>query len=96
MLILNLHDPLIARIEWCKVEVKEINAGISQQIIPAKNLKIFLAPSNRGVILYVEAREMTNREKEDFWAEVEGGVFLFAFVLAPILTVILLLCRFAA
>jgi hypothetical protein len=36
---------------------------------------------------------MTNREKEDFWAEVEGGVFLFAFVLAPILTVLILLCK---
>ncbi len=36
---------------------------------------------------------MTNREKEDFWAEVEGGVFLFAFILAPILTFLILLCR---
>ena len=61
-----------------------------------KMFKTFLAQFKGEVILYVEAERMTNREKEDFWAEVEGGFFLFAFVLAPILTILILLARVSA
>jgi len=31
------------------------------------------------------------RKNEDFWSEVEGGFFLFAYVGAPILTIITIL-----
>ncbi len=65
-------------------------------LLRLKIFKTFLAQFSGEVILYVEAERMTNREKEDFWAEVEGGFFLFAFVLAPILTILILLARVSA
>lgn len=36
------------------------------------------------------------RKSEDFWGNVEGGFFLFAFVGAPLLTIIQIVCASAA
>jgi hypothetical protein len=42
-----------------------------------------------------EGRRMSNEDKrkaEDFWGNVEGGFFLFAYVGAPILVIIQIAC----
>ena len=36
------------------------------------------------------------RKEEDFWGQVEGGLFLFAFIGAPLLAIIQIACTKAA